>query len=137
MQVDAHARHMWTRIEALAPDVKVAWRLLARYPLLTLVACIVMAFGLAVSVSGLEVRTQITNPTLPLQEGSRLVGLRHWDIRRDTPSALTYADFAAWHGRLQAFEALGAARLVERNLTVDGTVEPIDVAALTASAFRI
>jgi predicted permease len=128
---------MPTRIETLTPDVKVALRLMGRHPLLTIVATAAMAFGLAATLGGLEIRAQIINPTLPLQDGDRVVGLRNWDIRRDTAGVLTYAEFSAWRGQLKAFEELGAARLVERNLIAEGDVEPIDVAAVTASAFRI
>ena len=118
-------------------DFKLALRMLVKYPLLTIVAGAGMAFGLAAGVAGFEIRTKMTDPTLPLDEGPRIVGLRNWDLRRDRPAALGLADFTAWREQLRTIDDLGAVELVERNLTVDGTVEPIAVAAMTASGFRV
>ena len=47
-------------------DFKLALRMLARYPLLTIVASAGMAFGIAAGVGGFEMRTQFVDPKLPL-----------------------------------------------------------------------
>ena len=60
-------------------DIKLAVRLLVRYPTLTLVATVSMAFGIATGVGSFEIRTQVVAPSIPLDEGSRIVGLRTWD----------------------------------------------------------
>src|SRR5688500_157127 len=49
-----------------ALDVKLAARLLARYPWLTVVGGAAMAFGIAAGVGAFELRTQFLNPSLPL-----------------------------------------------------------------------
>ena len=118
-------------------DFKLALRMLVKYPLLTIVGGAGMAFGLAAGVAGFEIRTKMIDPTLPLDKGQRIVGLRSWDALRDRPVSLDLADFTAWREQLRKVEDLGAIELVERNLTVDGTVEPIPVAAMTASGFRV
>src|SRR5689334_10929098 len=118
-------------------DFKLALRMLIKYPLVTIVGGAGMAFGIAAGVAGFEIRTKMTDPTLPLDEGQRIVGLRHWDVLRDRATSLNQADFAAWREQLQKVQDLGAMDLIERNLTVDGTVEPIAVAAMTASGFRV
>jgi len=117
-------------------DFKLALRMLVKYPLLTIVGGVGMAFGLAAGVAGFEIRTKMTDPSLPLDEGTRIVGLRNWDVLRDRPVSLGLADFTAWREQLQKVEDLGAVELVDRNLAVDGTVEPISVAEMTASGFR-
>ena len=74
-------RNAMTWLGSFGLDFRLALRLLGRYPLLTIVGGAAMAFGLAASVTGLDVRAQMTNPGLPLDEGERIVGLRNWDIR--------------------------------------------------------
>ncbi|HEY7191817.1 MAG TPA: ABC transporter permease [Vicinamibacterales bacterium] len=116
---------------------KLALRMLIKYPLLTIVGGAGMAFGLAAGVAGFDVRTKMIDPTLPLDEGTRIVGLRNWDVLRDRAAALGLAEFTAWREQLRNVEALSAIELAERNLAVDGTVEPVPVAAMTASGFRV
>ena len=47
------------------------------------------------------------------------------------------ADFRTWREQLSRVETLGAAALVDRNLDVDGSIEPVRAAEMTASAFRV
>ena len=118
-------------------DLKLAVRLLAKYPLLTIVGSLGIAFGIAAGVGGFELRSKFLNPTLPLDEGGRIVGLRNWDTRADRPAPLGDADFRIWLDQLQRIDDLGAVALAERNLTVNGEVDPIAVAEITASGFRV
>ena len=124
-------------LDGLQLDFKLALRMLVRYPLLTIVGGAGMAFGLAAGIGGYEIRTQMVDPRLPLDDGHRIVGLRNWDVRGDRSVPLTEADFRAWREQLQTIEDLGAVALVQRNLAVNGNVEPIDVAEMTASGFRL
>ena len=130
-------RNVAIRFGGLLLDVKLALRMLVKYPLLTIVGGVGMAFGIAAGVGGFEIRSQFVDPTLPLDEGRRIVGLRNWDVRSDRPAALSESDFRTWREQLHRLQELGAAALVERNLTVDGSTEPIDVAEMTASGFHI
>ena len=63
--------------DGLALDFTLALRMLARYPLLTIIGGAGMAFGLAAGIGGYELRSQAIDPQLPLDEGHRIVGLRH------------------------------------------------------------
>jgi putative ABC transport system permease protein len=122
----------------LTLDLKLGARMLARYPALTLVGGAAMAFGIAVGVVGFEVRTQFIDPSIPLDEGSRIVGLRIWDasLHRTTPT--TAADVESWRNRLTRVEDVSAFRTFSRNLiTSDGRSESEAVAAMSASAFRV
>jgi hypothetical protein len=118
-------------------DFKLALRMLVKYPLLTFVGSLGIAFGIAAGVGGFELRSKFLDPTLPLDEGGRIVGLRNWDTRADRPGPLGNADFRAWLDQLQRIDDLGAVALTEQNLTVNGDVEPIAVAEMTASGFRV
>ena len=124
-------------LDGLPLDFKLALRMLVRYPLLTIVGGAGMAFGLAAGIGGYEIRTQMVDPRLPLDDGHRIVGLRNWDVRGDRNVPLTRADFRAWREQLQTIEDLGAVALVQRNLAANGNVEPIDVAEMAASGFRL
>jgi putative ABC transport system permease protein len=119
-------------------DLRLAVRMLARYPGLTLVGCAAMAFGIAAAVGAFEVRTQLVAPSLPLDEGSRIVGARNWDASLNRPVLATPYDFATWRDALTSIEDLSAASVFPRNLiTDDGQSEAVEVAAMTASAFRV
>lgn len=122
---------------SLLLDLKLALRMLVKYPLLTFVSSLGIAFGIAAGVGGFELRSKFLDPTLPLDEGGRIVGLRNWDTRADRPGPLGDADFRAWLDQLQRIDDLGAVALTEQNLIVDGDVEPIAVAEMTASGFRV
>ena len=50
----------------------------------------------------------------------------NWDVR-GIPVLLSEADFGAWRDQLQTLEELGAFALVERNLVVNGDVEPVEL----------
>ena len=130
-------RDLWTRLGGFSLDFRLAVRMLAKYPLLTIVAGAGMAFGIAAGIGGFEIRRQFLDPILPLDEGHRIVGIRNWDVRRDRPAASGEADFRAWLEQVQSVEDLGAVALLERNLTVNGNTEPIGVAEMTASGFQI
>ena len=118
-------------------DIRLALRMLVKYPLLTIVGSIGIAFGIAAGVGGFEMRSQFINPTLPLDEGQRIVGVRNWDTRADRPGLTGETEFRSWLEQLERVEDLSAVALVERNLTVNGDVEPIAVAEMTASGFRV
>ena len=66
-------------------DLRLAIRMLARYPWLTLVGSAAMAFGVAAAVGAFELRTQFVDPSLPLDQGSRIVGFRNWDASLNRP----------------------------------------------------
>ena len=125
------------RLDSLVLDFRLALRMLAKYPLLTIVGGAGMTFGLAAAIAGLAVRAQIVDPELPLDESDRIVGLRNQDIRSDSQSPLRDEDFRAWREQLERIDDLSAAALVEKNLTISGNIEPIAVAEMTASGFRV
>src|SRR5688572_6261478 len=119
-------------------DLRLAIRMLARYRWLTLVGCAAMAFGIAAAVGIFEIRTQLVDPSLPLDQGSRIVGFRHWDVSRNRPVLATPYDFATWRDELTSVEDVSAASVFPRNLiTDDGQSEAVEVAAMSASAFRM
>lgn len=119
-------------------DFKLGGRMLARYPGLTIVGSLAMAFAIWVGAGTFEFLSQVVNPTLPFRDGDRIVALRNLDIQsRDTEGRALY-DLAIWQRDLRTVRDAGAWRQVDRNLILaGGHGEPVALAEINASAFRI
>jgi putative ABC transport system permease protein len=119
-------------------DFKLGARMLVKYPGLTLVGGIAIAFAIGVGAAAFKVVSAVASPSIPLDEGSRIVGLRNWDARRSRVEERALHDFAAWRDELRTVEELGAFQTVERNLiTAAGEAEPVLVAEMSAAGFRV
>lgn len=119
-------------------DLKVGARMLVRYPGLTLVGGLAIAFSIAVGAATFELATQVVHPTLPLDGGERLVGIETRDAARGRRERQVLPDLVRWRQELRSIEELGAFRTIERNLiTGDGVGEPTPVAEISASGFRV
>jgi hypothetical protein len=57
-------------------DFKLGMRMLVRYPGLTVIGGLAMAFGIWVGAGAFEIVGQITRPSVPLPGGDRIVGIR-------------------------------------------------------------
>jgi len=122
----------------LSLDLKLGFRMLAKYPGLTIVGGLAMAFAIWVGAVTFQLVALFVHPTLPLPDGDRIVALRHWDAAANQAEAPTARDFAVWREALSTVTDLGAYRDVSRNLiTSGGDARPVEVAEITASAFRI
>jgi predicted permease len=125
-------------LSGLALDAKLGTRMLVRYPGLTAVAGVAMSFAVFVGAGTFELVSQIVDPTLPLPRAERLVGLRHWDRVANRPARPLPADLRLWREQLPGVEELGAFRRARLNLSVGGGPgEPVDVAVISPSGFRI
>jgi predicted permease len=80
----------------------------------------------------------VTDPSLPLPGGDRIVGLNYWD-RAESDTRLPSAyDVLNWRNGLRTLEDIGAFRVVQPNLIVgDQAGEPVDAAEISAAAFRV
>jgi len=119
-------------------DLKLGGRMLVKYPGLTIVGGLAMAFAICVGTVIFEVVTLFVHPTLPLPAGERIVQIRNWDVAANRPEPRALHDFLVWRGALRSVTELGAWRDVTRNLIVaGGEARPVEVAEITASGFRI
>jgi len=119
-------------------DFKLGFRMLSRYPGLTIVGGIAMAFAIWVGAGTFEVINQLVFPKLPLPDGDRVVAIQNWDVSLGRHEDRMVHDYLSWKGQLQAVTDLGAFRTIERNLAVEQrSPEPIGLAEISASAFPL
>ena len=123
-------------------DLKLGGRMLVKYPGLTVVGGLAMAFAIGVGTVIFQVLSLFLLPTLPLPAGDRIVHIRNWDVAANGVEERALHDFTVWRGALQSVTELGAWRDDTRNLIVTGgggmhDARPVAVAAITASAFRV
>ena len=119
-------------------DFKVGFRMLARYPGLTLVSTAAIAVAIALGTLYFETLNKWMHPRLPMSDADRIVSIGTWDDSASAPEARTLHDFAVWREQVKTLDQLGAAVVFERNLvTEDRRVEPVRGAEISASAFRM
>ena len=119
-------------------DFKLGFRMLVRYPGLTIVGGLAMAFAIWIGSGAFELAMQIIRPTLPLPDGNRIVAIQNWDVVASRAEPHIAHDFAIWRQTVKSVTDLGAYRALERNLIIgNGRGEPVEVAEITASAFRM
>lgn len=117
-------------------DIKLGVRMLVRHRGLTVVAVLGMAVAIALGATVFSVSRTLLDPALPLPGGERLVAVRN--VPATGAGATHLHDLEVWRKAVAAIDEFGAWRGVERNLiTGDGHAEPLRVAEMTASGFRI
>ena len=118
-------------------DVRLGSRMLVKYPGLTLVGGLAMAFAVWAGATTFELVGLFVNPSLPLPGGHRIVQIRNWDAAEARTDPRVLRDFAVWREQLRTVTDVGAYRDLSRNLAAPGGASLVQVAEITASAFRI
>ncbi|MGH7501349.1 MAG: ABC transporter permease [Longimicrobiales bacterium] len=119
-------------------DFKLGFRMLAKYPGLTLVGGLAMSFAIWVGAGAFEFVRQVIHPALPLDDGDRIVGIWLWHTVASGVEEQALYDFVTWREELESITDLGAFRTLERNLIIEGGgAEPVEVAEISASAFSL
>ena len=118
-------------------DLKLGGRMLVKYPVLTIVGGLSMAFAIWVGAGTFEGIRQLVFPTIPLPDADRIVVLQNWDASANGPERRATHDFVTWRASLQSVQHLAAYRTVARNLMItEGLAEPVSTAEVSAAAFR-
>jgi putative ABC transport system permease protein len=119
-------------------DLKVGFRMLTRYPWLTVISTFAISVAIALGVIYFTVVDKFQNPMLPIQGGERVVSIRIWDLNSFDEDRRSLFDFAIWRQQVKTIENMGADVGFNRNLaTEDGRVEPVSGSEITANAFRL
>lgn len=66
-------------ISGLSLDLKLGFRMLVKYPGLTVFGGLALAFAIGAGAGTFESINRVIDPTLPLPDGERIVGLSYWD----------------------------------------------------------
>jgi predicted permease len=119
-------------------DLRLGGRMLVKYPGLTLVGGIAMAFAIWVGLVIFQVLGLFTHPTLPLSQGPRLVEIRNIDVAVNDEDPKILYDFLQWQHSLRSLTDIGAWRDSNRNLvSAPDDARPVVVAEMSAAGFRV
>jgi hypothetical protein len=118
-------------------DFILAWRMMLRYPGLSIVAMFGMTVGIAIATGAFAIISAMTNAKLPLPEGDRIVSLLLADTATGHREPRMLPEVTAWRG-LTSVEDIGVTRTVRRNLMLPGQApDEVTIAEISASAFRV
>ncbi|HEX8831268.1 MAG TPA: permease prefix domain 1-containing protein, partial [Longimicrobium sp.] len=81
-------------VSGMSLDFRLGARMLVKYPGLTVVGTLAITFAIWVGVGTFEFLSQVVFPTLPFEQGSRVVAIRSWDAERSTMRPAGLHDFA-------------------------------------------
>jgi predicted permease len=118
-------------------DLKLGFRMLVKYPGLTVIGGLAMAFGIWFGAVTFQMFGVITSTKLPVPDGDRIVRIHDWDVKTNKEEDRLLYDYQLWRST-RSITDLGAYRDASVNLVgADGAAQPEVAAELTASAFRI
>ncbi|MEW5926512.1 MAG: ABC transporter permease [Gemmatimonadota bacterium] len=121
----------------LTPDVKLALRMLAKHPALSVTGALGMAVGVAIAMGFFSFMAFYYSAP-PLDEGDRIVGLDYLDMTNEDCFCTTLFDLDTWRGSQRSVRQLSAFRDSDRYLRVPGgTTGDVRVAEMTASGFDV
>ena len=120
-------------------DLKLGVRMLVKYPGLTIVGGLAMAFAICVGIVIFQVVGLFVHPTLPSPKGARLVEIQTIDVAANDEEEQVLDDFLQWQQSLRSLTEIGAWRDSSRNLIVSagGDPRPVNVAEMSVSGFRV
>src|SRR3954471_22265983 len=139
-QVKEHQREarMFRWLSGWPMDLKLGGRMLVKYPGLTIVGGVAMAFAIAVGLVVVQVVSLFTNPVVPVSAGARLVEIRTVDVAASVQEKRVLHDFLEWRPALRSVTDVGAWRDSSRNLVVAaGDARPVKGAEMSVSGFRL
>lgn len=119
-------------------DVKLGLRMLIKHPGLALVGAFGIAVAVAIAAGGFSVTyDSFLAPSLPLDEGDRLVSIEMWDSATSKPESRILRDYHLWRDELKSIQEIGAFITITANLITPGArPQSIRVAAISASGFN-
>ena len=117
-------------------DAKLGLRILAKQPLITAVAVLTLGLGIPASLT-LVHGGDVLFGELPIPEGDRVVGIRHYDVDDSEPVLSSVHDYERWM-ELTSLQSIGAVRSYSVNVDVeDAGAPPVAAAQITASSFEV
>jgi predicted permease len=125
-------------LDGIALDVKLGLRMLRKSWGLTLVGGIAITIATAIGVGGSEFVRDLIAPSLPLEDGDRIVRLNHIDTESGGSAPASLYDLNVWRESVSSLEHLGAYTAMDQGLVSDrGEAGTVSVARISASAFEL
>ena len=120
-----------------AIDFTLAWRMLVRYPGLSVASILGLSVGIAIAAGASTVVFTLLNPAVPLPDGDRVVSIVNLDAATGNSESRVMHDFAEWQ-HLTSLRDVGASVTVGRTLiTEGGRPDTVAVAQMSSSGFRL
>src|SRR5688500_16391184 len=124
-------------LSGLSLDLKLGLRMLVKYPGLTIVGGLAMAFGIWFGAITFHMFGMLTSTELPLPDGDRIVRIQNRDLKVGQDEDRVLYDYQLWRS-MRSITDIGAYRDVSADLQgTDGIALPTATAEINASAFRI
>jgi putative ABC transport system permease protein len=141
--VTSAATHVVTGIRSpaagLSLDARLGVRMLRRYPGLTVIGGLAMAFAIFVGSALFEfIKQTLPDRALPIPHGEQVVGLRLWNRDANRPQPPEVDDVRHWTTHLTSVELIGA--FATSTLTIEtstGAAAQVQAARMSPSGFRI
>ena len=126
-------------LAGMSLDLKLGLRMMLKSPGLTLIGVLGLSVAVAIGAAAFGIISNFIAGSLPLDEGDRIVAIQNLNSGSDDRGRpLHLHDLTTWRADLRAVGTIGAYRTLDRNLiTLEGRPEPVRIAEMTASGFRI
>lgn len=125
------------RIHVSWLDVKLAFRMLVKNPILSLAAVFALAVGIPVGIAPAHLARSLKAP-LPGDADNRVRAIRYWDPVTSGVTGTAYEEFDYWSRTLRSFSSLAAFRASSYNVgPSDGTSEPMPGAQISPTVFEV
>ncbi len=119
-------------------DFKLGARMLLRYPGLSVLGGLAIAFAILAGAGTYEFLRQVADPTIPFEGGDRWVGIQAFDTRDGKDRDRVLYDLETWRTTLATVDHLGAYTSASRTLRVGGEgIRQLRVAVMQAAGFRL
>ncbi len=116
-------------------DVKLAWRLLWKQPVMALTTVVALAVGIGLATTGFTLLDAVLFARLPFAGGDRVALVTSYERDGEGRVELSAERFRFYARQATAFAGLGAARKAPANLRLGEEVVPADGCAITPGAF--
>jgi putative ABC transport system permease protein len=124
-------------LSGLRLDLKLGFRMLVKYPVLTGAAVLALAVAVALAVSWFEFQGNMT-PGFDFPGADRMVVVQNRDLASADVERRSLHDYETWRDEVSSIEDLSAAATTRYNLTTDGGVFAAVVGArVTPATFRL
>lgn len=119
-------------------DIKLGGRMLVKYPGLTIVGGLAMAFAILVGVVIFQFASLFLYPSLPLPHAGRIVQVKLQDLVENETEPRALYDYLSWRDSLRTVNNLGAWRdSIATLIVADGDARPAFVAEMSSSGFAV